>query len=98
MHARPTTAARPRLPAVQLNEDTIRNSGIELDDDQFARVEGVKMLKPAVKKGKARSVEYGIDDRVTDMGRGMTRWRVFRPIVMIIRRSPVGVLLRVLRM
>ena len=97
MHGTPTTPARPTTPIVQLDEDTIRNAGIELDDDPFARVEGVRMLKPA-EKGKARSVEYGVDDRVTDMGRGMTRWRVFRPIVMIIRRSPVGVLLRVLRM
>ena len=98
MHPTPTTPARPTTPVVQLDEDTIRNAGIELDDDPFARVEGARMLKPPVKKGKARSVEYGVDDRVTDMGRGMTRWRVFRPIVMIIRRSPVGVLLRVLRM
>ena len=55
------------------------------------------MLEPAVKK-KAWSVDNGVDDRVTDMGGGMTRRRVFRPIVIMIRGSPVGVLLRVLRM
>ena len=55
--------ARPTMPVVQLDEDTIRNSGIELDDDQLARVEGVKMLTPAVKRGKAQSArEIGIDD------------------------------------
>ncbi|EDR00504.1 uncharacterized protein LACBIDRAFT_334125 [Laccaria bicolor S238N-H82] len=54
-----TTPARPVTPAVvqQVDEDTMRNAGIELDDDPFARVEGVRMLKP--KKGKARSVDDG---------------------------------------
>jgi len=41
----------------------IRNAGIELDDDPFARVEGVRTLKPAMKKGKAWSAEEnGVDD------------------------------------
>ena len=58
------------------------------------------MLKPAVKKGKAQSAEHGVDDGVTvdGQGRGMRRWRVFRPIDIIIRGSPVVVFLRVLRM
>ncbi|KAJ3504892.1 hypothetical protein NLJ89_g7703 [Agrocybe chaxingu] len=34
-------------PPIQLDEDTIRNVGIPLDDDPFARVEGVKLLKTA---------------------------------------------------
>ncbi|KDR79455.1 hypothetical protein GALMADRAFT_1241203 [Galerina marginata CBS 339.88] len=38
--------AQPEPPA-QVDEDTIRNAGIPLDDDPFARVEGVTMLKPA---------------------------------------------------
>jgi len=33
-------------PPVQLDEETIKNAGIPLDDDPFARVEGVKMLNP----------------------------------------------------
>jgi hypothetical protein len=33
-------------PTLQLDEETIRNAGIPLDDDPFARAEGVKMLKP----------------------------------------------------
>ena len=65
---RPTTTPAnipTTTPAVvQLDEDTIRNAGIELDEDPFARVEGVRMLKP--KKGKARSAESnGVDDGET---------------------------------
>ena len=63
MHTRPITPARPTMPVVQLDEDTIRSSLIDSDDNLFARVESVRMLKPAVKKGKARSAqENGIDD------------------------------------
>jgi hypothetical protein len=67
--ARPTTPAnRPTTPpVVQLDEDTIRNAGIELDDDPFARVEGVRMLKPAMKKGK---VQNEADDGETADGHG----------------------------
>ena len=71
---RPTTPAkRPTTPpvVVQVDEDTIRKAGIELDDDPFARVEGVRMLKPATtKKGKARSAENGVDDGETVDGHG----------------------------
>ena len=57
------------MPVVQLDEDTIRNSLIESDDNSFARVEGVRMLKPTVKKGKVRSVqENGADDDETADG------------------------------
>jgi hypothetical protein len=42
---RPTATSEPE-PTVQLDEETIRNAGMPLDDDPFARVEGVKMLKP----------------------------------------------------
>jgi len=42
---RPTVTSEPEL-TVQLDEETIRNAGMPLDDDPFARVEGVKMLKP----------------------------------------------------
>ena len=40
----------------------------------------MRKLKPAVKNGKARSAEHGVDDGVTvdGQGRGMGRWRVFR--------------------
>ncbi|CAA7270483.1 unnamed protein product [Cyclocybe aegerita] len=34
-------------PPIQLDDETIRNAGIPLDDDPFARVEGVKLLKTA---------------------------------------------------
>ena len=37
-HATPTTPVRPTTPVVQLDEDTIRNAGFELDDDPFARM------------------------------------------------------------
>lgn len=43
--SRLTATAEPD-PTVQLDEETIRNAGIPLDDDPFARIEGVKMLKP----------------------------------------------------
>ena len=52
-----------RCPLFSLTRARFRNAGIELDDNPFARVEGVRMLKPAVKKGEARSAqENGIDD------------------------------------
>jgi hypothetical protein len=35
-------------PVIHLDEETIRKAGIPLDDDPFARVEGVKMLKPTL--------------------------------------------------
>ena len=37
----------PLEPAIQLDEDTISKAGIPLDDDPFARVEGVTLLKPS---------------------------------------------------
>jgi hypothetical protein len=37
-------------PVAQLDEETIRKAGIPLDDDPFARVEGVKLLKPSSPK------------------------------------------------
>ncbi|KAF8900742.1 hypothetical protein CPB84DRAFT_1020541 [Gymnopilus junonius] len=40
----PPHASQPEH-IVQLDEETIRKAGIPLDDDPFARVEGVKMLK-----------------------------------------------------
>jgi hypothetical protein len=45
-----------------MDEDTISKVGIPLDDDPFARVEGVKMMKPATpppaaKEGKGRSTK-----------------------------------------
>ena len=58
------------MPVVQLDEDTIRNVGIELDDDPFAGVEGVRKLKSGVKKRKAWFVENGVDDGVTVDGHG----------------------------
>jgi hypothetical protein len=71
MHARPTTPARPATPVVQPDEDTIRNAGIELDDDLFAKVEGVGMLKPtAMKKGTARPAENGVGNGETVDGNG----------------------------
>jgi len=42
-----STVTSEQEPTVQLDEETIRNAGMPLDDDPFARVEGVKMLKPA---------------------------------------------------
>ncbi|KAF8960759.1 hypothetical protein BDZ97DRAFT_1905766 [Flammula alnicola] len=42
----PSTPPPSLEPVVQLDEDTIRNAGIPLDDDPFARVEGVTLLKP----------------------------------------------------
>ena len=44
----------PLEPAIQLDEDTISNAGLPLDDDPFARVEGVKLLRPSnsFKEGK----------------------------------------------
>ena len=97
MHARPTTAARPTTPVVQLDEDTIRNALIESDDDPFARVEGVRMLKPAVKRGKARSVENVVDDDdETDMGTGMTKGSVSSHRHH--RREPAGGVTRLLRL
>ena len=73
------------MPVVQLDEDTTRNAGIELDDNPFAGVEGVRMLKPALEKGKAWSAqENGLDDGETvDGHEGMMRWRVFRPIIIV---------------
>jgi len=55
----------PVAVVVQVDEDTISKAGIPLDDDPFARVEGVKMLKPAAttppptKEGKSRSTTKG---------------------------------------
>ena len=37
----------PLEPAIQLDEDTISKAGIPLDDDPFARVEGVTLLRPS---------------------------------------------------
>ena len=36
----------PLEPAIQLDEDTKSKAGILLDDDPFARVEGVRLLRP----------------------------------------------------
>lgn len=49
-------------PVAQVDDDTIRKAGILLDDDPFARVEGVKMMKPttpppAAKEGKSRGTK-----------------------------------------
>ena len=38
--------AAPLEPAIELDEDTKSKAGIVLDDDPFARVEGVAMLRP----------------------------------------------------
>jgi hypothetical protein len=43
------TAGSDSEPAIQLDEETIRKAGMPLDDDPFARVEGVKMLKPTTR-------------------------------------------------
>ena len=52
-----------RCPLLSLTRPRFGNAGIESDDNLVARVESVRMLKPAVKKGKARSAqENGIDD------------------------------------
>lgn len=91
--------ARSRTPAVvRLDEDTILNAGIESDDNSFARVEGVRMLKPAAKKGEPRSAqENGVnDDDETDMGRGMTKGSVSSHRHH--RREPAGGVTRLLRL
>ena len=65
-----------------------------MDDDTFVRVESATMSKPVMKKGKAWSAENGVDDGETVDGHG----RVFRfIIIVIIRGSPLVVLLRRLR-
>ena len=56
-----------------MDDDTISKAGIPLDDDPFARVEGVKMMKPAtpppaVKEGKGRSTKGS--SRVKEKGKG----------------------------
>ena len=52
-----------RCPLFSLTRARFGNAGIELDGNPFARVEGVRMLKPAVKKGKVRPAqENGFDD------------------------------------
>ena len=86
------------MPVVQLDEDTIRSSLIESDDNLFARVASVRMLKPAVKKGKARSAqENGVnDDDETDMGTGMTKGSVSSRRHH--RREPAGGVTRLLRL
>ena len=86
------------MPVVQLDEDTIRNGLIESDDNSFARVEGLRMLKPAVKKGEARSAqENGVhNDDETDMGRGMTKGSVSSHRHH--RREPAGGVARLLRL
>ena len=42
----PKSNNAPLEPAIQLDEDTRSKAGILLDDDPFARVEGVTMLRP----------------------------------------------------
>ena len=65
---------------VQVDEDTISKAGIPLDDDPFARVEGVKMMKPATPpptakegknrgtKGSSREKEKGKERESDDAG------------------------------
>jgi hypothetical protein len=70
--SRPTTpATTPLEPAIQLDEDTKSKAGIVLDDDPFARVEGVTMLRPlssfgeddkdreSVVSGRSNEKKYG---------------------------------------
>jgi hypothetical protein len=92
MHARLTMPARLTTPVVQLDEGTIPDAG---DDDW---VDGM-MLKPTMKKWKARSAEMGLMmvRWWMGIGRDMRRWRVFRSIIIIISGSLPVVLLRLLR-
>ena len=66
--ARPTTPVSPGTPvrklgrSVELDSDIVQNVGIPLDDDPFAKVEGVKMLKPTSRDGTSPSKD-GISKR-----------------------------------
>lgn len=51
-------------PVVQLDDETIRKAGIPLDDDPFARVEGVRMLRPSSSPKNVRKEKGDVADRV----------------------------------
>lgn len=56
--ARPTTPLSPGVPAKKLaapvevvDDEVARNAGLPLDDDPFARTEGVRLIKPTSRDG-----------------------------------------------
>ena len=53
----PPMPGAPLEPPIQLNEDRISSAGIPLDDDPFARVEGVTLLKPSNSLKEIETVE-----------------------------------------
>lgn len=51
-------------PVAQLDEETIRKAGIPLDDDPFARVEGVRVLNPSLSPKNSGSKKGDVENGV----------------------------------
>ena len=69
----PSSSSSSAAVVVQVDEETIRKAGIPLDDDPFARVEGVKMLKPSTRQraSKENLLTAFVDDAAKEKENGV---------------------------
>lgn len=69
----------PLEPAFQLDEDTISTAGTLLDDDPFARVEGVTLMKPRDRKNSKGSSQSSLISR--ESGKAASEKGSISPVV-----------------